>query len=79
MIRRYCYSLPQDRFTDLSPEWYMAQNNNKFKKYKLKLPINGVIKTPIDVIVYFFYKLLKFGIIIYLLFIVFFSGNILCK
>ncbi|XP_060881396.1 endoribonuclease Dicer-like isoform X5 [Metopolophium dirhodum] len=48
IINRYCYSLPQDRFTDLSPEWYMAQNNKKFKKYKLKLPINGVIKTPID-------------------------------
>lgn len=54
MIYRYCFSLPQDRFTDLSPEWYIAQNSNKFKKYKLKLPINSVIKTSIDVIVYFF-------------------------
>lgn len=54
MIYRYCFSLPQDRFTDLSPEWYIAQNNNKFKKYKLKLPINSVIKTPIDVKVYYF-------------------------
>ncbi|XP_027844608.1 endoribonuclease Dicer isoform X4 [Aphis gossypii] len=48
IVNRYCFSLPQDRFTDLSPEWYIAQNNNKFKKYKLKLPINSVIKTPID-------------------------------
>ncbi|XP_026808824.1 endoribonuclease Dicer-like isoform X3 [Rhopalosiphum maidis] len=48
IINRYCFSLPQDRFTDLTPEWYIAQNNNKFKKYKLKLPINSVIKTPID-------------------------------
>ncbi|XP_016665099.1 endoribonuclease Dicer isoform X3 [Acyrthosiphon pisum] len=48
IINRYCYSLPQDRFTDLSPEWYMAQNHNMSKKYKLKLPINSVIKTPID-------------------------------
>uniref|UniRef100_A0A2H8TDA5 Endoribonuclease Dicer n=1 Tax=Melanaphis sacchari TaxID=742174 RepID=A0A2H8TDA5_9HEMI len=48
IINRYCFSLPQDRFTNLSPEWYMAQNNNKFKKYKLRLPINSIIKTPID-------------------------------
>ncbi|XP_022180231.1 endoribonuclease dcr-1 isoform X3 [Myzus persicae] len=48
IVNRYCFSLPQDRFTDLCPEWYMAQNNNKFKKYKLKLPINSIIKTPID-------------------------------
>jgi len=53
-IYRYCLSLPQDRFSNLYPEWYIAQSNNQLKKYKLILPINSVIKTPIDVIVYFY-------------------------
>ncbi|VVC42507.1 Hypothetical protein CINCED_3A023563 [Cinara cedri] len=50
IINRYCFSLPQDRFTNLTPEWYISENNNNidFKKYKLKLPINSAIKTPID-------------------------------
>lgn len=58
MCYRYCFSLPQDRFTNLSPEWYIAENLNDYKKYKLKLPINSVIKTSIDVI-YILIKLIS--------------------
>lgn len=42
-------SLPHDHFTVLCPEWYISGNKNGCKKYKLKLPINSAIKTPIDV------------------------------
>ncbi|XP_026819706.1 endoribonuclease Dicer-like [Rhopalosiphum maidis] len=48
ILHRYCLSLPQDRFSNLYPEWYITQSNNQLKKYKLILPINSAIKTPID-------------------------------
>ncbi|KAF0759177.1 endoribonuclease Dicer-like, partial [Aphis craccivora] len=48
IINNYCLSLPQDRFSTLCPEWYIAQSTNELTKYKLILPINSVIKTPID-------------------------------
>ncbi|XP_050430735.1 endoribonuclease dcr-1 isoform X3 [Adelges cooleyi] len=46
IINRYCTSLPQDRFSPLGPEWWLAES--EFRKYKLKLPINSAIKTAID-------------------------------
>ncbi|XP_050534312.1 endoribonuclease Dicer-like isoform X2 [Daktulosphaira vitifoliae] len=48
IINRYCNSLPQDLFSVLSPEWWLAETQNNLKKYKLKLPINSAIKTSID-------------------------------
>ncbi|XP_025190355.1 endoribonuclease Dicer-like [Melanaphis sacchari] len=48
IISRYCLSLPQDRFSNLHPEWYMTESVSNLKKYKLILPINSVIKTPIN-------------------------------
>lgn len=54
MIYRYCYSLPQDRYTSLAPEWWLSENINDLKKFKLKLPINSSIRTSIDVIVKFY-------------------------
>ncbi|VVC34156.1 PAZ domain,Helicase, C-terminal,Ribonuclease III domain,DEAD/DEAH box helicase domain,P-loop containing [Cinara cedri] len=48
IINRYCFFLPQDRFTNLTPEWYVAENDSNCKKYKLKLPINGAIQTTIE-------------------------------
>jgi len=54
MIYSYCASLPQDLFSDLKPKWYMAEDKNNCIKYKLKLPINSVIKYPIHVSVFFF-------------------------
>lgn len=50
---RYCCSLPHDCYTSLVPEWYIAENSindEKKYKYKLLLPMNSAIKTPIDVI-----------------------------
>lgn len=56
MVFRYCFSLPQDRFTNLIPEWYVTENDRtECKKYKLKLPINSAIKTPVDVIITYIY------------------------
>lgn len=56
IVNRYCSTLPQDRFSNLRPDWYIAENVNDFKKYKLKLPINSAIKTPIDVILFYLIK-----------------------
>jgi len=53
MIYSYCDSLPQDKFSDLKPEWYIAQDQNNRNKYKLTLPNNSVIKTPIYVNIFF--------------------------
>lgn len=33
----------------MSPVWCITENENGYKKYELKLPINSVIKPPINV------------------------------
>jgi len=55
MIYRYCMSLPKDQLSDFKEEWYIPQDENKFHKCILTLPINSVmitIKIEVNILIF---------------------------
>nr|BAW35366.1 Dicer3 [Locusta migratoria] len=46
-ISIYCSRLPQDKFTDLSPLWYIQTNRDKSLTCYLKLPMNSRLRDPV--------------------------------
>ncbi|XP_046981769.1 endoribonuclease Dicer-like isoform X1 [Schistocerca americana] len=46
-ISIYCSRLPQDKFTDLSPLWYIQNNRDSTVTCYLKLPMNSRLKEPV--------------------------------